>query len=163
MRRAKAASEPEIASVGRTQEELEQAGVPLRTGVFPFLANGRARALAGSPRQSWFALAMSDFGTSGTINKELPLLALAYRLTGEEVFKTRDRTGILIFLALFEHRAVILADEGIHRAVPREEWQALVDELVAGIRAGRGVAALCGPFLALFTVRALAWWGPMSR
>ena len=61
----------------------------------------------------------------------------------EEVFNTRDRTGILVFLALFEHRAVILGDEGINRAVPEGAWQALVDQLVAGIRDGRAAQALC--------------------
>ncbi len=61
----------------------------------------------------------------------------------EEVFHTRERTGILIFLALFERRAVILADEGIHRAVPKDTWEEVVAELVAGIRAGRASDALC--------------------
>ena len=61
----------------------------------------------------------------------------------EEVFKTRDRTGILVFVALFEHQAVILADEGIHRAVPKDEWLHLVDDLVAGIKARRAREALC--------------------
>ncbi len=60
----------------------------------------------------------------------------------EEVFDTRDRTGILIFLALFEHRALILADSGIHQKVDESEWQALVTALVDGIRAGRTVDAL---------------------
>lgn len=36
---------PEIASVGRTEEELKAAGIAYRKGSFPFLANGRARAL----------------------------------------------------------------------------------------------------------------------
>ena len=36
---------PEVASVGRTEAELSEAGVEYRKGVFPFLANGRARAL----------------------------------------------------------------------------------------------------------------------
>jgi len=36
---------PEIASVGKTEEELQEAGIEYRKGVFPFLANGRARAL----------------------------------------------------------------------------------------------------------------------
>ncbi len=71
----------------------------------------------------------------------------------EEVFKTRDRTGILVFLALLEHRALILADSGIHQAVPREKWQELASQLAAGIRAGRAKAALiatieaCGALL----------------
>jgi putative membrane protein len=60
----------------------------------------------------------------------------------EEVFATRDRTGILIFLALFEHKAVILADEGIHRVVPQAVWQELVDDLVKGIKAGRAAMTL---------------------
>jgi dihydrolipoamide dehydrogenase len=36
---------PEIASVGRGEEELKQAGVEYRVGKFPFSANGRARAM----------------------------------------------------------------------------------------------------------------------
>jgi dihydrolipoamide dehydrogenase len=38
-------TEPEIASVGRTEEELTAAGTPFKKGSFPFLGNGRARAL----------------------------------------------------------------------------------------------------------------------
>ena len=38
-------TQPEIASVGKTEEELVAAGVEFLKGVFPFLANGRARAL----------------------------------------------------------------------------------------------------------------------
>jgi dihydrolipoamide dehydrogenase len=36
---------PEIATVGRSEDELKEAGVDYRKGVFPFAANGRARAL----------------------------------------------------------------------------------------------------------------------
>ncbi|MFT3720861.1 dihydrolipoyl dehydrogenase [Pseudorhodoferax sp.] len=36
---------PEIAWVGRTEQQLKQQGVAYRAGTFPFLANGRARAL----------------------------------------------------------------------------------------------------------------------
>jgi dihydrolipoamide dehydrogenase len=36
---------PEIASVGKTEDELQAAGRDYRKGVFPFLANGRARIL----------------------------------------------------------------------------------------------------------------------
>ncbi len=37
---------PEIASVGRTEEELQAAGVEYKKGRFPFMVNGRAKALA---------------------------------------------------------------------------------------------------------------------
>jgi len=36
---------PEIASVGRTEDQLNEAKVEYRRGVFPFLASGRARSL----------------------------------------------------------------------------------------------------------------------
>jgi dihydrolipoyl dehydrogenase len=36
---------PEIASVGKTEDELRTANVPYRKGVFPFIGIGRARAL----------------------------------------------------------------------------------------------------------------------
>ncbi|HEX7216500.1 MAG TPA: dihydrolipoyl dehydrogenase [Methylomirabilota bacterium] len=39
---------PEIASVGRNEDVLQRAGVEYRKGVFPFAANGRARALGHS-------------------------------------------------------------------------------------------------------------------
>lgn len=37
---------PEVASVGKTEEELKEAGVEFRKGSFPFAANSRARANA---------------------------------------------------------------------------------------------------------------------
>jgi len=36
---------PEIAWVGQTEQQLKAAGVPYKAGTFPFMANGRARAL----------------------------------------------------------------------------------------------------------------------
>jgi dihydrolipoamide dehydrogenase len=39
-------TDPEIASVGKSEEDLKAAGVEYRKGVFPFMANGRARAIA---------------------------------------------------------------------------------------------------------------------
>ena len=72
----------------------------------------------------------------------------------EELFRTRDRTGILLFLSLFEHRVVVLADEGINAQVEADEWSELTSKLAAGIRQGRAASALveaigrCGQLLA---------------
>lgn len=60
----------------------------------------------------------------------------------EEVFATRDRTGILIFAALFERRVVVLGDAGINRVVPDGAWQQIVDGVVRGVRQGRPTEAL---------------------
>ncbi len=77
----------------------------------------------------------------------------AAAFTEEEVWNTRERTGILILIALFEHRAVILGDEGIHRSVEAGAWDELVEILVEGIRNDRAAAAMievverCGELL----------------
>lgn len=60
----------------------------------------------------------------------------------QEVFKTRERTGILIFLSLLEHRVVVLADSGINAKVEQREWDDIVAGIVAGIRAGTPGKAL---------------------
>lgn len=36
---------PEVASVGQTEEQLKEAGIKYNVGKFPFMANGRARAM----------------------------------------------------------------------------------------------------------------------
>ncbi len=70
-----------------------------------------------------------------------------------EVFKTRGRTGVLIFLSLLERRVVVLADAGINARVGQHEWDAIVAGIAAGIRDGRPGRALaeaigrCGELL----------------
>jgi putative membrane protein len=57
--------------------------------------------------------------------------------------RTREGTGILILICLFEHRVQVLADHGIHHAVPPFTWQKIADLITAGIRQGRTADALC--------------------
>ncbi|MEM1041696.1 MAG: hypothetical protein AAGI91_03620 [Bacteroidota bacterium] len=54
----------------------------------------------------------------------------------EEVFSTRDRTGILLFVSLFEHRIEVLGDAGINEQVSPEEWIEVVDTIRRGIKQG---------------------------
>ena len=54
----------------------------------------------------------------------------------EEVFKTRDRTGILLFVSLFEHRIEVLGDEGINEQVTAEEWIEVFDPIRRGVKGG---------------------------
>lgn len=55
---------------------------------------------------------------------------------------TRDRTGVLIFISLFEHQVEILADQGIHAKVGDGFWRGKVEEIVAGARGGNATEAL---------------------
>jgi putative membrane protein len=50
---------------------------------------------------------------------------------------TRDRTGVLIFAALAEHRVEVIADEGIYKAAPDTVWDAVVADLVGGLKQGK--------------------------
>jgi putative membrane protein len=60
----------------------------------------------------------------------------------EEVFRTRERTGILIFLSLFERRVVVLADRGLDGRVTPHEWDEVVAGIAAGMRRGQPGSAL---------------------
>jgi putative membrane protein len=60
----------------------------------------------------------------------------------EQVFATRERSGVLIFVALFEHRVLILADQGIDERVEDDAWTAISDEVAVGVRRGRPAQAL---------------------
>ena len=71
----------------------------------------------------------------------------------QEVFRTRQRTGILLFVSLFERRVVLLADSGIHQKVEEGAWEAITRRLAGGLRGGRPGPALaeaiqaCGELL----------------
>jgi putative membrane protein len=68
--------------------------------------------------------------------------------------QTEHGTGVLVFASLFEHRAVVLGDHGIHAKMGDGEWKRALDALVAGLRRddpGAGFCeaiALCGEKLA---------------
>ena len=52
----------------------------------------------------------------------------------EEVFDTRDRTGILLFVSLHEHRIEVLGDTGINELVRPDDWAEVVTRIRKGIR-----------------------------
>jgi len=70
------------------------------------------------------------------------------------ITRTKNRTGVLIFVSLAEHYARIIADEGIAGKVHHSEWQAAIDGLTARMRedqiAAGFIAAIerCGDVLA---------------
>lgn len=60
------------------------------------------------------------------------------------LYRTRQATGILIFISLLERKVWILGDRGIDSKIPPESWQVLARELSAGLREERACDALCG-------------------
>jgi len=57
--------------------------------------------------------------------------------------ETRDRTGILILISLFERRVQVLADSGINAKVPPQTWDELVNMITAGLKKGDACSAVC--------------------
>ena len=87
---------PEIASVGKTEEELKKANIEYKVGKFPFTANGRARAMADT---EGFVKILADAKTdrvlgahiigpdAGTMIAEL-VLAIEFGASSEDIART---------------------------------------------------------------------------
>lgn len=56
---------------------------------------------------------------------------------------TRDETGILILISLFERRVHVLADRGINNVVSPDHWDKIVATITDGIRRKDTCNALC--------------------
>jgi len=52
-----------------------------------------------------------------------------------QLFATRERTAILVLVAMLERRVVILTDTGLRDAVPAAEWDAVIARMIAPLRA----------------------------
>jgi len=71
----------------------------------------------------------------------------------EEVFHTRQRTGIMIFISFFEHEVIVMADKGISKVVDQKEWDAIVKTIIDHVKKGKitdGIVAAitrCGQIL----------------
>ena len=89
-------TEPEVASVGKTEEQLKEAGTPYKVGKFPFTANGRARA---NNATDGFVKVLSHAETdrvlgchiigqqAGTMISEL-VLCMEFEGTAEDIFRS---------------------------------------------------------------------------
>jgi dihydrolipoamide dehydrogenase len=87
---------PEVASVGRTEEELKAGSVQYRVGKFPFTANGRARAMGAT---DGFVKILADATTdrvlgahiigpeAGTLIAEIAL-AMEFGASAEDIART---------------------------------------------------------------------------
>lgn len=51
----------------------------------------------------------------------------------QEVFNTRHRTGIMLFVSFFEHEVIVLADRGINKVVDQKDWDNLVQSITNSI------------------------------
>jgi dihydrolipoamide dehydrogenase len=89
-------TQPEIAWVGQTEEQVKASGREYKTGVFPFLASGRAKAMEGAAGFAKLIAAKDDdeiLGVHiiGPMAGELiaeAVLALEYSASSEDLQRT---------------------------------------------------------------------------
>jgi putative membrane protein len=125
-------------------------GIPLAYWIaLPALIGGAAAYLVAAflpPLRRWLA---GEHVLEAQVRRRA-----AAAFLDQEVFHTENRTGILLFVSLFERRVVLLADSGIHQKVEEGQWESITRRLAAEIRHGRPGPALveairaCGDVLA---------------
>lgn len=115
--------------------------------VVSVLAVLSALALARIPAVIRMVVGNRQLRASALLRAELEF----YR---EGLANTRDRTGILLFLSLLEHQAVVLADRGIASQLEAKIWNEVVQTMLDGPRTGQWSENLekalrqCGELLA---------------
>lgn len=102
---------------------------------------------------AWFVPAITRFFAGYMVLNRRVEARAAEAFLAEEVFNTRDRTGILLFISLLEHRILVVGDSGINAKVKQEEWDAIVKRIKRGIKEAQFVDGLveaikmCGELL----------------
>ncbi len=89
------------------------------------------------------AIARAEDRTSGEIRVVIsrkargdPLEAARRAFARLRMHETRERNGVIIFLAVADRRFAIFGDEGIHRIVGQEGWEHIRDGMAE--RFGKG-------------------------
>ena len=59
------------------------------------------------------------------------------------LYRTRDETGVLILISVFEHKVWVLADKGINAKVHAGQWDDIVKMIIDGIKQKRQTEAIC--------------------
>ena len=111
---------PEIATVGKTEEQLKAAGIPFKRAVFPFAANGRAKAIGQvDGRVKMLAHAETDLVLgvhiigphAGDLIAEAAM-AIEFSATAEDVARTSHAHPTLS--ECMREAALALGDGAIH-------------------------------------------------
>ena len=61
----------------------------------------------------------------------------------KKLYRTREETGVLIFISTLEHKVWILGDRGINERIGPRLWQELAGELAAKIRDDHAFEGVC--------------------
>ena len=59
------------------------------------------------------------------------------------LYRTREETGVLIYISVFERRVCVLGDRGINALIPETHWNGVVATIVQAIKDGRPAEGIC--------------------
>jgi putative membrane protein len=83
-------------------------------------------------------------GFIGERRKETTVMQRAIRAFYEkELYKTKENTGVLFFISLFERKVWVLADRGIYEKIDQETLNKCANIVSEGVKEGRACDALC--------------------
>ncbi len=95
------------------------------------------------------AIKTAEKNTSGEIRVHLesicwgdPMKRAQKVFTKLKVHETKDKNGILIYIATENHKMAVLGDEGIHKKLGAEYWDKIVQGLISKFIAGNKGAGL---------------------
>jgi dihydrolipoamide dehydrogenase len=101
---------PEVASVGKTEDELKAAGVNYKIGKFPFTANGRAKAMLAT---QGFVKILADVETDRVLGAHIVLVTLMeFSGASEDLARTTHAHPTLS--EAVREAALALGDGAIH-------------------------------------------------
>lgn len=96
---------------------------------------------------------------AGALLKRLPLLHRLFIPTAQinlrvetralrafyeqSLHRTRDASGVLFFLSLFERKVWVIADQGIYQKITQAELQTYTRQIIDGIKSGKKTEAIC--------------------
>lgn len=113
-----------ITTLGPTRIFLVQLAVALTSSVLLSLPGRRYRLVPGF------------------IKRARAHEAAAREFVARGLTRTRERTGVLIYVAAAEHYAEIIPDTGIADRVDARIWREAIEDLIEAIKAGRAAEGL---------------------
>ncbi|MBI3779368.1 MAG: dihydrolipoyl dehydrogenase [Gammaproteobacteria bacterium] len=118
-------TQPEIAWIGKTEQALKSAGESYRAGVFPFAANGRAKAMGAA---SGFVKILADARTDRVLGVHMVGPACSELIAAAGLAMSFGASSEDIMLTMFAHptlsealheSALAVAGRAIHMAQPK--------------------------------------------
>ncbi len=82
------------------------------------------------------------FISTREINEEVEEAAIT-QFFRHGLHKTKDATGVLIYISVFEHKVWVLADHCINAKLEQDTWDGIVQTITSGIKEGRPANAIC--------------------